>query len=875
MIDTDRLEQVIRDSIERLCKELFPHGVREGNEWKIADVTGAKGDSLGICLSREKAGVFYDHATGDKGRFTDLVKASRNLSFPDAVGVIEKCLGINLQAVGTNGETPLSWNSLEKLNPSYQDRLAKWRGFTPEAVNRFVNSDLIRIFTDKGGVKHWTFPVFVGGHIKGFHYRPVAAQEGQKDLWRVYPCSKAGGPGTRPFIIGDQKAPTTVHLTESTWDALGLCDKLSIDEVDAACVFCTKGAGNSRLVSSLPSSVVRIFAWPQNDGPGQKWLSDVARELRSSIEVVPTPSEHSDLNDWLKAGATSDDLLAAMKGAKIIKPSPLNDEESPQFSKGVQQDYGDSGSETNTGAEPPTNGEKPQLILPCPKFEITKSAKQCFTVLAKTHRYFTRDRTVFEVVWDEENDGLRLIELEPAAFRSHLEHHFRLVTLRTPSGGGQTFLIENRCSLDNAIALLKSDEAFELLPRIKIVTAAAVFVEIDGKIEVLNEGYHNVKGGILITKKREITDVDLGVAVKALIDLLHDFEFVSPADGSRALAGFLSPALRLGGLLVGDFPLDLSEANESQSGKTYRQKVNCALYGEEPFVLNKNEDAGVGSLDERVSDALISGKPFLMLENVRGPIRSQLLESALRGAGSVQARRAYSRSVQVKPDRICWALSSNKAETTGDLANRSIITRIVRQPAGYQFKIFPEGDLLQHVRANSDYCLSCVLSVVREWYSKGKSRTTDTRHDFREWCQSLDWIVQNIFHCAPLLDGHRNEQLRTSNPDLNWLREVGLCAEKDKRDSEGLKAAEIVSLCEAHGVDIPRCHASADDTKRRMTVGIILKRLFAEDNEIEVGGYLIRRESRDEWNLERREKMIANYHFFERPQTARAAPIQK
>ncbi len=521
------------------------------------------------------------------------------------------------------------------------------------------------------------------------------------------------------------------------------------------------------------------------------------------------------------------------------------------------------------------NGQKPQLILPCPKFEITECAKQCFTVLAKTHRYFTRDRTVFEVVRDEENDGLRLVELEPAAFRSHLEHHFRLVTLRTPSGGGQTFLIENRCSLDNAIALLKSDEAFELLPRIKIVTSAAVFVEVDGKIEVLNEGYHNVKGGILVTRKREITDVDLKVATGALIELLHDFEFVSPADGSRALTGLISPALRLGGLLAADFPLDLSEANESQSGKTYRQKVDCALYGEEPFVLNKNEDTGVGSLDERVSDALISGKPFLMLENVRGAIRSQLLESALRGAGSVQARRAYSRSVQVRPDRICWALSSNKAEATGDLANRSIITRIVKQPSGYQFKAFPEGDLLQHVRANSDRYLSCVLSVVREWHSKGKPRTSDARHDFREWCQSLDWIVQNIFHCAPLLDGHRNEQLRISNPDLNWLREVGLRAEKDNRLSEGLKPAEIVSLCEAHGVDVPRCHASADDTKRRMAVGIILKRLFAEADEIEVGGYLIRRESRDEWNPERREKMIVNYHFFERPKTARLAPIQK
>src|SRR5258707_2922314 len=200
----------------------------------------------------------------------------------------------------------------------------------------------------------------------------------------------------------------------------------------------------------------------------------------------------------------------------------------------------------------------------------------------------------------------------------------------------------------------------------------------------------------------------------ALLRLLDDFSFISEADRSRTLASFISPALRLGRLLNADFPIDLSEANESQSGITYRQKVVCRLYGVRPFVLNKNEDGGVGSLDERLSEWLLSGQPFLMLENMRGAIRSQLLESALRGEGLVQARRAYSQSVQVETDMVCWMLSSNKAETTPDLANRSIITQIRKQPPGYDFKKFDEGDLLAHVRARNDYYLSCILSVLRQ-----------------------------------------------------------------------------------------------------------------------------------------------------------------
>jgi len=322
--------------------------------------------------------------------------------------------------------------------------------------------------------------------------------------------------------------------------------------------------------------------------------------------------------------------------------------------------------------------------------------------------------------------------------------------------------------------------------------------------------------------------------------------------------------LRLGNLLEADFPIDLSEANESQSGKTYRQKVNCALYGETPYILNKNEDSGVGSLDERISEGLISGKPFLMIENLRFPIRSQLLESALRGVGSVQARGAYSRPVQVDTNRICWMLSSNKAESTPDLANRSIITRIRKQPGSYSFKTFDEGDLLRHVRAKSDYYLSCILSVLRFWHSLGKLRTDDTRHDFREWCQTLDWIIQEIFGCAPLLDGHRGEQLRISNPDLNWLREVGLCTEKSGKLEEGLKPAEIANLCDAQGIEIPGVREFSDDTQRSMAAGKILKRIFSETSGIEVGGYQVRRESSTEYNAARKENMTVHYHYFER-----------
>ena len=55
------------------------------------------------------------------------------------------------------------------------------------------------------------------------------------------------------------------------------------------------------------------------------------------------------------------------------------------------------------------------------------------------------------------------------------------------------------------------------------------------------------------------------------------------------------------------------------------------------------------------------------------------------------------------------------------------------------------------------------------------------RHDFRDWCQTLDWIVQNILKMPPLMDNHKSTQERMSNPKLVWLRNIALAVQQQKR----------------------------------------------------------------------------------------------
>jgi len=74
--------------------QMFPLGKRNGQDWRIGDLDGAKGMSTSIRLTGEKAGCFIDHANSDiiGGGPIELIRLTYNLTFADA---IQKALDIS------------------------------------------------------------------------------------------------------------------------------------------------------------------------------------------------------------------------------------------------------------------------------------------------------------------------------------------------------------------------------------------------------------------------------------------------------------------------------------------------------------------------------------------------------------------------------------------------------------------------------------------------------------------------------------------------------------------------------------------------------------------------------------------------------------
>lgn len=505
--------------------------------------------------------------------------------------------------------------------------------------------------------------------------------------------------------------------------------------------------------------------------------------------------------------------------SKAAEPLPLP-EPSPDGSSGPPE------------PEPEISGsaEFAACVLPSGDVSISESARAIFRRIGPSRSLFWRGGALVELV---NVDGVASLDLiKPDAFRSRAERHAPLFAWRAGGDSGPV-LKRSKMSLDDARAILAATEAREFLPPIASVLRCPVLIETaNGEAAILGRGYHSEQGGLFVTEGDAPPQVPLAEAVASLRWLVDEFAFQDEGDRSRALAAFITPALRLGGHLRGNLPLDCAEADASQSGKGYRHTLVCALYHEAAYFVTAKA-GGVGSVDESFAAALVSARPFICLDNFRGRMDSQNLEAFVTCPSLFPARIPHRGEVLIDPKKFLLQMSSNGLETTRDLANRASICRIRKRP-GFAYR-----DTLGELQSRQPYFLGCVFSVIGEWLAHGKPRTADTRHDFREWCQVLDWIVQNLLGCAPLMDGHQAAQERTSNPALSWLRAVALAVSGEGRLGVALIASELVDVCGQHGVEIPG--KPADEERAKPQVGRLMKQLFREGDGVTVDGFTVTR----------------------------------
>ena len=466
------------------------------------------------------------------------------------------------------------------------------------------------------------------------------------------------------------------------------------------------------------------------------------------------------------------------------------------------------------------------VMVPGGSVTITQSAEELFRAIAPTRQLFYRGGVVVELV--DEGEVYMIQVLDAVAAQSRFEKYVRFS--KTTKVGDQYMPTPTTISEPIAKQYLKSEACRNLLPKLNGVLHCPLLVEKDGRLHRVEQGYDEATG-YFVASSQPLETVQVEEAVGFLSGLLNDFDFATPSDRSRAIASLLTPALKLGGLINGPVPVDVAEANASQSGKTYRQKMVAALYNQRPAVVTKKA-GGVGSLDETFSEHLVKGKVFIQFDNVRGKLDSQFVEAFLTADGPVLARTPFRSSMTIDPSKVILFISSNGFEATKDLSNRASIIRI-RKREGYQFRTMDGKDLVQLMFSWQPLLMGSVFAVVQEWHRQGKPKTNETRHDFREWCQSLDWIVQNIFHAAPLMDGHQEAKARAANPNLSFLRLVAIKLNEKHRLDQRISASDITELCFEEDLEIPGLSPENQTVEQGPPqIGRIMGGLFKEAEEV-------------------------------------------
>src|SRR5690348_12154882 len=99
------LARMLAERAEDVCRYLLPNGRRVGHEWKAGGVDGHAGDSLGVRLTGEKAGVWQDFggAEDERGDLIGLWKAARRVDVATACTEAEEWLGISPRRPTVNG----------------------------------------------------------------------------------------------------------------------------------------------------------------------------------------------------------------------------------------------------------------------------------------------------------------------------------------------------------------------------------------------------------------------------------------------------------------------------------------------------------------------------------------------------------------------------------------------------------------------------------------------------------------------------------------------------------------------------------------------------------------------------------------------------
>jgi twinkle protein len=315
------LSRLLSQRSEEVCTLLLPNGARKGSEWRVGSIHGEAGDSLRVVLVGEKAGLYKDFASGDKGGdLIDLWAAVHNVSISDAMR--QACEYLKIPPSQTKAHKKYRRPELDSMDPGWVDidpaivYLQNERKITWVTLNEYG----VRIRSDEftGKKRIMAFPYYRDGELISIKYQSIdRKKDGGKDIWREK--------DTEPCLFGWQAIPQdarTVIICEGEIDALSWFDygypALSVPN----------GAGEgskNEWVENDWEHLERfdeIFISMDMDSVGSSAIPGIVDRLgRHRCRVVSLPQK--DCNECLKGDVDRSEIDYRVANAASLDPEEL------------------------------------------------------------------------------------------------------------------------------------------------------------------------------------------------------------------------------------------------------------------------------------------------------------------------------------------------------------------------------------------------------------------------------------------------------------------------------------------------------------------------------------------------------------------------
>jgi len=343
----------------------------------------------------------------------------------------------------------------------------------------------------------------------------------------------------------------------------------------------------------------------------------------------------------------------------------------------------------------------PMLFVPGQDQSIQEAGRTAGILLRETGRFFMRGGTLVEVLCENDSEPY-LRPIKSTQLASEMELVAQIVKIKSDE------VVLTVMNAAQAQLIMESSSFRKEIPEIKILSKCPVLTFAKDRTLLIITGHD--KESSILSFALPPEEIPLSFARDLLLDLVVDFNFATPPDRSRAIAALITPDLIFGQLIRALAPLQVIEADESQTGKGFLVKLIAAVHNHKPHPITQRKGVG-GGIEESLNMRLIKGDSFISFDNIRDKIDSPALESLLT-EDHYLARVPYMPPIDIDPRRIVLFLTSNQCEMTKDLTNRSSLIQLRKRELGYVFKTFPEGDIVDHVLANSSRYHGAIIAFI-------------------------------------------------------------------------------------------------------------------------------------------------------------------